>query len=270
MKSTKILTAAVVAGLASAAGAQVLYDNGSLPTGTTLRATGFVAPGGAQWSEVGYVVGTPEIPGNSAGSAAIGGSWRVTDDFTVPAGQTWNITQISFFMYQTGASSGASTFTGTTVEILDGNPQLTTSQVVFGDRTTNRMTASNFANIYRAFSSYANVNGYSCASAASTVRPVFRNDCNVSVTLGPGTYWITWDATGTLASGPWQPALYQNPGGATMGNPGANAMQLSVASNVWSPTTDTGLNMPTRRASCSMRWTTPSSSADPRRGDLPA
>ncbi len=243
MKKTLILAAAGLA--ASAANAQVIFTNHaghSLNTGTTLRATGQVAPGGASWSEVGYVVGTPETPGNAAGQNALNGTYRIADDFTVPTGQTWNLTGVDLWNYQTGSLTTASTINAITIEILNGDPSLGTPTVVFGDTVTNRFASSAFSGMYRVFSSYANVNGFACASAFGTGRPLMKSRANASVSLPAGTYWITWSVGGTAASGPWQPGLFANPAGATMGPAGANGLQ--AVSGAYGAVTETGLAAP--------------------------
>jgi len=225
----KMMILAVVGLAASAANAQILYTNGAgnaLSTGATLKATGQSAPAGTTWSEVGYLTTTPETPGNSAGANVTNGLYRIADDFTVPAGQSWNVTGVDLYNYQTGSSPTSSPLTGITLEILDGNPQTGTPNVVFGDTTTNRMANSAFSNMYRAFSSYGSVGGHTCASAFALNRPIMRSRVNATVTLGPGTYWMTWSVTGSASfSGPWQPAIFPNPAGATFSTPGANALQ---------------------------------------------
>jgi len=240
MKNSMILAVVALAG--SAASAQVLYSNGNLNTGPTLLATGLSAPAGTTWAEVGYLGTTPETPGNSAGRRVLTGTDRLADDFTVPAGQSWDITAINLFNYQTGASTLSPTITGATLRILSGNPMLGVPTVVFGDTTTNRLASSTFSTMYRVFASYANVNGFGCASAFGTSRPIYINRVNAVVTLGPGTYWLDWSLSGTLASGPWQPALYAY-GAPTFGTPGANGLQ-GTAGLVYTAYTETGLSMP--------------------------
>ncbi len=59
----------------------------------------------------------------------------MADDFTVPAGETWDITDMTFFGYQSNAPS-AGTITGLYVQIYDGQPGAGGS-VIWGNLTTN-------------------------------------------------------------------------------------------------------------------------------------
>jgi hypothetical protein len=120
-----------------------------------------------------------------------GAGYSVADDFTV--GTNWTVNSITFQGYQTN-SGNTSTFTGLFFRIYDGDPSAG-GTVIFGDLTTNRMTSTNFSGIYR-------VN----APGEGTARPVMNIICDgLNISLAPGTYWIEWAATGSLASGPWVP-----------------------------------------------------------------
>ena len=120
-----------------------------------------------------------------------GAGYSVADDFTV--GTNWTVNSITFQGYQTN-SGNTSTFTGLYFRIYNGDPSAG-GTVVFGDLTTNRMTSTNFSGIYR-------VN----APGEGTARPVMNIVCDgLNINLAPGTYWIEWAATGSLASGPWIP-----------------------------------------------------------------
>jgi hypothetical protein len=120
----------------------------------------------------------------------------IADDFTVPAGDTWNVETITFFAYQTG-STLTSTITTYHVVIFDGPPFEPTSSIVFGDMTTNVLQATGWSGVYRTLES----------APGGTNRPIMANICETMVTLGPGTYYIIWQADGTLASGPWAPPV---------------------------------------------------------------
>jgi hypothetical protein len=87
-----------------AAQAAVLYANGFNPVAGPMQYQGIwdqagVGIGGANDS----VLNAPNIsPGSSAG---LGVSFALADDFTVPAGQTWAISNVLFYGYQTNATS---------------------------------------------------------------------------------------------------------------------------------------------------------------------
>ncbi len=123
-------------------------------------------------------------------------TYWIADDFTIPDGDTWNVENITFFGYQTN-STLTTTFTDYHVVIFDGPPFEPTSSVVFGDPTTNVLQASGWSGIYRTLES----------APGATNRPIMANICDVMVTLGPGTYYVIWQAAGTLSSGPWAPPI---------------------------------------------------------------
>lgn len=135
------------------------------------------------------------------GHQILNGFW-MADDFTVGAGDMWNVETITFFCYQTG-STLTSTITGYHVMIFDGPPFEPTSNVVFGDMTTNVLQATGWSGVYRTLES----------SPGATNRPIMANICTVMVTLGPGTYYAIWQADGSLTSGPWAPpvAIWNEP-----------------------------------------------------------
>jgi hypothetical protein len=120
---------------------------------------------------------------------------RVADDFTVTGGG-WFINTMTFFGYQTGSGT-TSTFTALNLRIWDGPPNLGSSNVVFGDTTTNRLASSTWANMYRVLDT----------GLLDTARPVMANVATVNTFLPAGTYWVDWQADGTLASGPWAPPI---------------------------------------------------------------
>ncbi|MBK7146039.1 MAG: DUF11 domain-containing protein [Xanthomonadales bacterium] len=127
---------------------------------------------------------------------AQGANFRMTDDFVVPA-SGWTITDVSVYGYQTGSTT-TSTFTGLNFQIWNGNPSVGGSAVVFGDTTTNRMTATSFSNIYRD----------SEGTPGGTTRPIMTVTAGaLSIALPAGTYWLDWQLAGSLGSGPWAPPI---------------------------------------------------------------
>ncbi|MCA9289468.1 MAG: PEP-CTERM sorting domain-containing protein [Phycisphaerales bacterium] len=180
-----------------------LWDNGGLQT----------SPG---FSEL---QGTDNILGYGAQLAG-GGTTnnKVGDDFVVSGGG-WNVTQLCFFGYQTGASAtAASTFTNVNWEIFSGPVGDTTNSVASGSG----LDASNFSGLHR-------------VSAGSTLtnRQIFVNEVNVSVNLPDGNYWVAWQFEGSLASGPWAPPV--TPRGA-----GSNGVQ-SINGGAYAPVTQANL-----------------------------
>ncbi len=190
----------------------ILFDNGPL---ITHPGGGF---GGADASALQTAIGL-----NVYGFGhAVSSGYRVADDFTVPAGETWTINTITFYAYQTGSTT-TSTINNVNLQIWNGPPGI--GSVIFGDTTTNRLSTSTFTNIYRAIDTNILANN----------RPIMASVATVGTVLTSGTYWIDWQTGGTLASGPWVPPVtlvgLTNP-------PGANAQQWNLTS--WVALIDSG------------------------------
>ena len=164
--------------------AATLYDNGPMVNSPGTGA------GGADES----MLQNPPI--NSFGFNMINGTYRMADDFAVSGG-SWSVSSLEFYGYQTGSTT-TSSFTGAYVRIFQGTPGGTVT-TVWGDNTTNRLTSTTFSNIYR-----VSVTG-------NTQRPIMKIVVNTpGLTLQPGSYWIEFSATGSLASGPWCPMITIN------------------------------------------------------------
>ena len=149
---------------------------------------------------------------------------RLSDDFTVPVGETWNISAVTFFAYQTGSST-ISTFTDVYVELYDGPPDLPGSNLLWGDLATNRMSSTAWSGVYRVLED----------AQTSTSRPVMATTCDVVVSLGAGMYWFVWQCAGTGTSGPWAPPI-TIPGMTTTGD----GLQYTSSSLAWAPVFDAG------------------------------
>jgi subtilisin-like proprotein convertase family protein len=191
--------------------ANALFDTGNLADGTA--ATCSADAGNAS------LLQTPNTLFGFGVSSA--GSQRMADDFVVPVGSTWTIQNGYIFSYQTGSTT-TSTFTAVSARIWDGPPDSATSNIVCGDDTTNVMTATEFSGIYRIQE-----------TAPACTRPIMVETLDLSAcpVLNAGTYWLDWQATGSLASGPWAPPLAILNTAAT-----GNAMQF--ASAAWGPALD--------------------------------
>lgn len=173
----KTLALAVLAGVAASANAAVLFNNGPV----------FDVAGSPNLS----VLQSP--PNTTFGYGAQGGTVNnaVADDFTVTAAAGWNVTNLRFFMYQTGANS-AFTFTNISFDIVSNlaAPRAFTS-VGVGASNNGGLVA------YRVTQT----------TLGDRARAIFAIDVPVNINLAQGTYWLRWNATGTLASGPWQPPV---------------------------------------------------------------
>ena len=134
-----------------------IYSNGNFSTGNTASPANTPAPVGYTWSEL---QGNNTILGVS-GHLTSTASYRLSDDFTVPATESWAVSSIEVFCYQTNAVSQP--IDGLTVRIFNGAPDIGT--VIFGDGITNAFNAagSGEAFVYR-----------TGKSAADTARKVWK------------------------------------------------------------------------------------------------
>jgi hypothetical protein len=108
---------------------------------------------------------------------------RVADDFTIPLGQSWDISKIRFFLYQP-LTSPTTTFPGLTLQIWNGQPGQAGSSVIWGDTSRNVLMQNGFSGAYR----------YNDGSP-NTVDPIMWFDASVNFALSAGTYWLDWSAT---------------------------------------------------------------------------
>ncbi|MBE5315351.1 MAG: choice-of-anchor D domain-containing protein [Xanthomonadales bacterium] len=204
---------------APACGGQ-LFNNGAFVTSTGNGA------GGANLSTLQTTslgMGTLGF-GHQAGTA----NNRVTDDFVVPAGG-WTLNCAVFYAYQTGSTT-TSTITAVNVRIWNGPPGAMGSSIVFGDTTTNRMSTTAWTNVYRVTEE----------TATDTTRPIMAQTINLGgLNLAAGTYWIDWQTTGSLASGPWAPPI-SIIGQAVTGN----GQQFTGNTSAWAPAVDGGTGTP--------------------------
>jgi len=173
--------------------------------------------GGVLVTHPGGMIGT--VAGADRSAVGLGGayfgwnsdvnlSFRIADDFT--AVSSWTINSIRLYSYQTNAT--ASTITGATVRLWSGAAG--SGSVLFGDTTTNLMTSTSLSNIYRTANN---------DNKGTTRRIQFVNITGLNWSIGPGSYSLDWDLTGSLSSGPWIPEL--TPLGAT-GLTNGNGKQL--------------------------------------------
>jgi hypothetical protein len=171
---------------------QVIWDNGFGSTKAALTFNnGGVNPqaggcSGGQFSAI------------EAGLTTFGMGWQTTagnsvaDDFTVPAGQAWDLTSVKLLAYQTGSTTAGS-ITGVTINVVSG---ASPNGIALPGGGLHSFTMA-FSGIYRT-DGVANTN---CQ------RPLIELTVDMTwvPVLAPGQYWITANATGSLASGPWMP-----------------------------------------------------------------
>jgi uncharacterized repeat protein (TIGR01451 family) len=191
----------------------VLFDNGPLVTNPGAGA------GGANVSAL-------QLTQSTFGFGhAVTSGFRMADDFVV-GGSGWLINTVTFFAYQTGSTT-TSTINAVNVRIWNGPPGAPGSAVVFGDTTTNRLVSSTYSGINRTLGT----------ALTDGARPIMASTVSINTFLPAGTYWFDWQTGGTLASGPWAPAVTI---AGQLAKPGANGLQFDPTAMTWNPALDTG------------------------------
>ena len=160
--------------------AQLLYSNGPISTGITHVATGTTAPGGYTWSEL-------QTPATSLGFSgfynnALTSNFALAEDFVVPVGQTWNLTNINVYGYQTSFVGATIPIDALRIRIWNGDPSLGTSVIVYGDMTTNVLNAAGSGEEFI----------YRVAATTGTTRRIWRFNATISTSLTAGTYWLEY------------------------------------------------------------------------------
>jgi len=166
----------------------ILWDNGPLATHPGASA------GGADESRV----QTTSLGMTTLGAANQGASGnRMADDFTVPAGESWHIDTITFFVYQTDSPT-TSPITAANLQIWDGRPGDAGSSVVWGDLSPDVMTDTSWTNIYRTAET----------SPGNTRRPIMAVVVGVNADFAAGTCWVDSMPYGSASySGPCAPPV---------------------------------------------------------------
>lgn len=156
-----------------------------------------------------------------AGHAAATG-FRIADEWVVT--ETVEVTSIDFYAYQTGSTT-STTFIGMTLVIWDGEPGVGTA--IYGDDAASALINSEWSGVYRA----------SETTPQDGSRPIMKNTAETpGLVLTPGTYWLDWNADGTLASGPWAPPIAAPLGTGSTGN----GQQFDPNTGLWGPSLDGG------------------------------
>ena len=126
--------------------------------------------------------------------------YRCADDFTV-VGTAWSVTSFDVYTYQSNAPLTSCPITKAVLRIWNGQPGTAGATVVWGDTTTNRMSAGVYSNINR-----------TNAVGGGAARAIWKITANTpGLTLNPGTYWAEWGFLGSASySGPWGPPVTIN------------------------------------------------------------
>ena len=177
--------------LTSVAGsAQELYTNGPLSNSSG------TASNGADESILETSIGDQDL-GRPNGPDPF--DQRVADDFEVPGPANWTVTGVVVYGYQdlsTGGRGELSTFTNISLRIWDGEPGMVGSSIIL---QTSGLDESGFTNVYRVSEA---------TSGSSRSRPIFGSLVPVNIVLPPGTYWVDWQAEGSVDDGgPFVPPI---------------------------------------------------------------
>jgi hypothetical protein len=162
----------------------VLWDNGYIATGVG---------NGVDGADTSAMQTGENIYGSSVVSP-----YRLAENFTVDAPAGWLVRDVVAYAYQTGSTT-TSTLTSMNVRIWDGPPNDPESTVVFGDTETNRLSQTAWTGIFRITNP---------STLGESGRPVMRAEAQLGpegVVLPQGSYWVDWQMTGSLFSGPWVP-----------------------------------------------------------------
>lgn len=168
------------------------------------------------------------LENSSVGNTTLGSNhgsvngWRIADEWEVT--ENVEVTSIDFYAYQTGSTT-TSTFNYVSIQIWDGEPGVGT--LIYGDDATDALVNTDWSGAYRA----------SETDQLGNTRPIMRNTVETpGLVLTPGTYWIDWDADGTIASGPWAPPIAAPLGTGSSGN----AKIYTPSTGLWGDVTDGG------------------------------
>ncbi|MEO5966930.1 MAG: hypothetical protein ABIP68_02955, partial [Ferruginibacter sp.] len=194
--------------------------NGNLNTGG-ISSNGVAAPAGFTWSEV-------QNGNESAGfSANVDNEFSISDDFIIPEGEVWNLTNINFFAYSTNYTGTSSPFNTVRLQIFSTDPSTGSPVPIFGDLISNRFISSASAGMYRIFNA---------AATPGNQRKIWNITASAGTTLASGHYWIEWQL-GTIAVGASNFAPSSTVVG-TVTQEGNNAMQHTLSNNTWAPVLD--------------------------------
>lgn len=214
-----------------------LYSNGAISTGTTAT-NGTIAPVNYSWSEVPSNFANTLEANSTIGisgffNTAATTNFRLADDFTVPSGASWDITDFSFYCYQTGYTGTIPPVDVLRVQIFSGDPA-TGGTLVAGDMITNIYDIANSgeAFVYRTSNTLIPT-----PSAVGTTRKVWKIRGNITTSLGPGVYWLVFQVHAANDASIFFPAV------TVLGSRGAaaaNAKQLTVSTSTWGTVVDLG------------------------------
>jgi hypothetical protein len=227
----------------SALAQQPLFSNASSTPGSPAlnpqsnAADGTPAPSGFTWSESSAL--TSQTEANALAGVAchldttdLTGGVRLSDDFTVPAGENWILDQVWVYVYQPGWASLSPPVSSATMRIWAGRPGQLGSGIVWGDESTNRLDAVDPTPSYRIFSTVVGP----VITSADTSRRIYRVVLDAQASLAPGHYALDWRVTPQTSGN----ELYAVPATLPLLRTGSNWNAQQYLDGAWSPIMDDG------------------------------
>lgn len=178
----------------------ILYNNGSC-----INAIG-TGPGGAN----GCVTPTPTLTIGRTCSITkylfLDYHYNLADDFTVPAGTSWNLDAVKVYVMQVGTPP-VSNITKAYIRIWDGIPFEQGSHLIFGDYNTNMLLETSFTGAYCYQPGIVNDN-----------YPLMEVIIKCPVTLPPGKYYMVYEVGDFLKTSAYYSPSVNFPGSLNKGN----------------------------------------------------
>lgn len=211
------------------------YENGNLSTGS-LSKSNTSAPENYTWSEL-QNDDENKLESNSMSGVGVTKSEKdayfIADDFTIPDGQSWQISTIDFFAYQTGNSEKISPFKEVLVSILKKDPSSNEFSTVFGNDKENLFVSGTDAMMYRIFNSTVPTTD----NVPDLSRKIWKTTAAVPAKLSAGTFWIKYQLNTDKYESGFSPTV-TIPG--QRGLKTFNAMQYNVKTKNWIDLMDDG------------------------------
>lgn len=209
-----------------------VYKNGVLSTGNVSN-SGVTAPAGYNWSESQNDAGNTALSNQNLGIAChydAFSNYKPADDFTVPPGQTWNVSKVSVYVFV--GPGTANPFDELRIQLWKGNPSVAGSTVIAGDLTTNVLSSAIDSMTYAIQNSAVPAPGVT----PTTTRPIWKLSANITATLQTGNYWVVWQAHASSGAYGFSPTVKVK---GSRGQPGWNAIVYN-SSNIWQAVFDSG------------------------------
>lgn len=210
------------------------YVNGTLSTGTISK-SGLVAPAGRTWAELQNNGSDLSSTNGSFGMGIDGPSYSTyfADDFTIPAGESWDLNQIEVYASIESTDTGTMPFNTFNFEIWNGDPQLPSSQKIYGNINTNIFNAAASGDSFM-----THIKNTAFLTPPFPMRTLWRVVGDIDVTLPAGTYWIYYRTLGGILTGSTCAPYCIVEG--TRGLPHYNAKAYTVLVHVWNIAQDLG------------------------------